>query len=63
MPLTLLASSSTDSTGSEVSPVIWLAFTAFIVAMLALGVGMGFLVALTRRNLAIAHDPHVSRSA
>ncbi|EHN10781.1 Integral membrane protein TerC [Patulibacter medicamentivorans] len=38
MSVTLLASASTENTGSEVSPVIWIAFTAFIVAMLALDV-------------------------
>jgi len=36
MTLTLLASSSSESTGSEVSPLVWIAFTAFIVAMLIL---------------------------
>ncbi len=36
MNLSLLAASSNESTGSDVSPVVWIAFTAFIIAMLVL---------------------------
>ena len=32
-------------------------------SLLALGIGMGFLIALTRKNLTVSHDPHATGSA